>query len=190
MGSAVMTSDILANSTSFFLQLPPELRDDIYAVLLTGKPVHSSILHVSRLVHTEALPHLYSKNIFTAHPRLLTSLPCLLFPSRPVTSPSLIAMIRRYCIRIRLDVDAPWTAEAVTKAFSGVEELVIEVWQASFGTCGVGVLEPFAGVRRVGKASIGGSVGGGFARWLEGVMMGSAEEVEWEGSRWDGWERG
>ena len=78
----------------------------------------------------------------------------------------------------------------MAKAFSGLEMLEVEVWQASFGSCGVGVLEAFGAVRGVANARVSGCVGGGFARWLERAMMGDAVVGEWEGESWSVWERG
>ena len=177
-------------SISCFLRLPAELRDQIYASLLTFPHISPSILVVSRLTYRECLPHLYVRNTFKAHPALLTSLPHLLRPCHPLTAPALIALIRRFRISVRLDVDPVWSKEAVAKAFSGLEMLEIEVWQASFGSCGVGVLEAFGAVRGVAIAKVSGCVSGGFARWLEALMMGDEAVHEWEGERWNGWERG
>lgn len=71
--------------------------------------------------------------------------------------------------------------EQVTKAFSGVEELTIEVFQAQFGSCGREVLGLWEGVRGVKRARVYGSVTAfpGYARWLGGSMeMGVGEVVE------------
>lgn len=56
------------------------------------------------------------------------------------------------------------------RAFSGVEELEVEVFQASYGNSDFRVLELFAGIRGVRKARVFGSVGREFAGWLEGCM--------------------
>jgi len=48
----------------------------------------------------------------------------------------------------------------------------VEVFQSMYASCDFAVLQLFEGVRRVGKATVHGSVGDGeYARWLEGVMM-------------------
>ena len=71
----------------------------------------------------------------------------------------------------------------MTEAFSGVEELVVDVWEASFGAAGVRVLEGFWGVRGVGRARVRGCVERGMRRWLERVMESEvgAEVVGWDG---------
>ena len=69
------------------------------------------------------------------------------------------------------------------RAFEGAERLEVEVFRASWGLGGYEALEGYAGVRGVGRARVWGSVGRGFARWLEGVMeegVGSVVEA-WEG---------
>lgn len=54
----------------------------------------------------------------------------------------------------------------------------IEVFQAMFNSSDYSVLRLFEGVRGIGRASVGGSVGDGrFARWLEErMMMGHGQE--------------
>ena len=76
------------------------------------------------------------------------------------------------------------------RAFTGVEELVVEVFQSSFQACDYRALEAFEGIRGVGRARVGGSVGRLFAEWLEMCMMslpgkevGRAVGEEWEGER-------
>jgi len=65
----------------------------------------------------------------------------------------------------------------VQECFNGVERLEIEAGEAMFRSAGVGVLMLFQGVRGVGRVVVGGSVGNGFARWLEGCMMGGVGTV-------------
>lgn len=72
---------------------------------------------------------------------------------------------------MRLDVDHGFSKTQVSDAFSGAEELEIEVWQAMFGAADLTALRLFEGVRGVMKAKVSGSVGRGYAAWLEGVMM-------------------
>ncbi|MCJ1418867.1 hypothetical protein MMC32_005218 [Xylographa parallela] len=183
-------------STPFpFLSLPGELRNAIYALLLTPTlsthpypfphPHHQltpSLLRASHLLHTESAPFLYAHS-FRAHSSLLTSFPHFADPARPLTSRFYISLIRRWRISVRLDTDPNWSKRQVTDAFSGVEELSVDVWEASFGASGVRVLEGFWGVRGVGKARVRGCVERGMGRWLEGVMeseMG-AEVAGWGG---------
>lgn len=83
-----------------------------------------------------------------------------------------LAKIRKWYINVRLDVDPKFSAEGAKKAFSGAEELEIDVFQAMYGSCDFSVLELFSGVRGVGRAKVSGSTGcGKYAEWLEGVMM-------------------
>ena len=69
------------------------------------------------------------------------------------------------------------------RAFEGAEMLEVEVFRASWGIGGYEALEGYEGVRGVGKARVHGSVGWGFARWLEGCMEGRVGEVRegWRG---------
>lgn len=68
-------------------------------------------------------------------------------------------------------------------SFSGVEELEVEVWQAEYGTSDLKTLRMFEGVRGVKVVKVSGSVGGGYARWLEGVMQ---LDIGEEGEEWEG----
>ena len=123
-----------------FLQLPGELRNKIYKILLrntrrvpSGAYRHSSsqtklnicgsILRVSKQVYCEAIPYLYTLNRFNAHPQLLKGLPFLADPSRPVLSALYSSMITRFYIAVRLDNDPRWGADDLRKAFSSVQEL-------------------------------------------------------------------
>lgn len=94
-------------------------------------------------------------------------------------------------MQVRLDVDALYTSAAVAAAFSGAEELEVEVSQAMYDSCGIGVLRRFEGVRGVGRARVGGSVPDRrYARWLEERMMSGVGEVG-EGEEFvgdEGWE--
>lgn len=72
---------------------------------------------------------------------------------------------------MRLDVDPKFDAEQATKAFSGAEELEIDVFQAMYGSCDFSVLRLFDQVRGVGKATVSCSTGcEDYARWLEAAM--------------------
>ncbi|KAI9816745.1 MAG: hypothetical protein M1827_001390 [Pycnora praestabilis] len=163
-----------------FLALPPEIRNKIYLLLLTCPPgrgrtaigtLNPSILSTNSQIWTEAQGILYGDNVFTAHPSLLNSMPHLLHTSKPILSHRVIQQIQRYRLRMRLDCDPFYDAEALAKAFSGVEVLEIEVWQAQYGSCDEGLLEIFRGIRGVGKARVWGSVSGEYAHYLERSMM-------------------
>lgn len=153
-----------------FLTLPGEIRNLIYAHLLvlpppstspalTGKaPLHPQILRVSQQIYAEALPFLYAYNTFIAHPARLCRLPQLRRWLDPVTALALRARIRRYHIFVRLECDASFSAEEAARAFSGMEELTIEVFQSRFRGSGSHVLRLFEGVREVQRARVLGCV--------------------------------
>ncbi|KAI0123018.1 hypothetical protein BJ170DRAFT_122428 [Xylariales sp. AK1849] len=182
------------HQTPTFLTLPLELRLEIYTQLLrlpsrgaakpgfhSGHPtpgtgtstIHPQILSACRQTHVEALPLLYRLNTYTAHPSLLASFPRLRPWYAPVSSASMASLIRRFRLRVRLDADPAFTAAAAQAAFSGMEEVEIEVWQAAYRGAGREVLGLFEGVRGVKRARVTGSTGGfgEYAAWLEGVMM-------------------
>ena len=118
-------------STSSFLQLPAELRDSIYALVLT--PPHiphlrrlatrglcsdyilpslnlsPALLRTCRQVHDEATSILYGANQFASHPSLLTAMPYLISPRRPITDGSGRWRIKKWYIHLRLDVDPRFT---------------------------------------------------------------------------------
>ncbi|KAF2138867.1 uncharacterized protein K452DRAFT_194578, partial [Aplosporella prunicola CBS 121167] len=184
-----------------FLRLPAELRNEIYSLLLTSPTIpalqrkaarcttysaaralpradiHPAILQTCRQIHAEATPMLYGRNTFAAHPSLLSGLPNLVQPSRPVTAPSVANLIRNWRLAVRLDTDARFSAKDAARAFSGAESLDIEAWQAQFEAADYSVLRLFEEVRGVRRVRVHGSVEPRFARWLELVMM-SPEESE------------
>lgn len=175
--------------------LSGELRNTIYRLLLTSPivsnlrrlasnnhlcssilpsfaiPLSLNILLVSRRTYNEASPIFYTENTFSAHPSLLTSLPCLINPQRPMRAPGLGKRICRWYVNVRLDCDARYDAEALCAAFDGVEELEIEAHEAMFRAAGPDVLLMYAAIRGVKKARVVGSVDATFARWLEGCVM-------------------
>ncbi|GKT50274.1 uncharacterized protein ColSpa_10455 [Colletotrichum spaethianum] len=174
----------MSSSKCHFLDLPLEIRLDIYAHLLLHPPIdklnpnrpaariHPAILTASRQTHAEGTPVLYSKNMFLAHATLLASFPRLRLWYPPVRERSVLPQIRRFHIRVRLDCDPAFDASAAAAAFSGVDELVVEVWQAMFQGADHGALQVFEGVRGVRDVKVYGSITGfeGYVRWLEDVM--------------------
>lgn len=82
-------------------------------------------------------------------------------------------MIRRYYIHVRLDCDPNFSAKKAQEAFTGVDELTLDVFQAQFGSSDYKVLKLFEGIRDVRKARVYGSITGfpEYADWLEGAMM-------------------
>ncbi|KAF4970662.1 hypothetical protein FZEAL_9987 [Fusarium zealandicum] len=167
-----------------FLDLPVEIRLDIYDQLLRTTPytkccrqnpdnqVHASLLRANRQIHDEATDLLYGTNTFLAHPTLLTSFPRLRAWYDPVQESSIIPRIRRFHAQVRLDVDLPYEADAVTKAFSGLDELSIDVVQAMFLGVGYRNLTKFEGVRGIKKIRIFGSTTGfeDYVEWLKKAM--------------------
>jgi len=171
--------DCITTKGTSFLHLPGEIRNHIYHLVLIHpscpprRSTHNlvpNLLSTCRQITQEATPILYSLNTFTAHPSLLTSMPYLHSPTRPLYTPGLHTRIRRWRIQIRLDCDARFTEEDVTKAFTGCEELEIEAKEAMFRGAGNAVLMLFAGVRAVKSARVIGSVDREFAEWLEESM--------------------
>lgn len=173
-----------------FLDLPGEIRNQIYTQLLLvprpslqrlpgDPPIYPQILSVCRKVHEEARQILYSCNTFLAHPNLLSGLPRLSLYHGSISSSTLISLIRRYHIRVRLDCDPNFSLIKAASAFSGVEELTIEVFQAQFGSSDYTVLRLFEGVRGVKRVRIYGSVTAfpEYIDWLEAAIVTPKEGV-------------
>ena len=186
-------------STSIFFRLPAELRNQIYEELLCpntphhknlatystpSKPpaVYPAILQTCRKVHEEAQDLLYTTHVFHAHRSLLTALPHLICPEKPILSQSGIAKINRWQLELRLDIDPRFTSSQATAAFSGAEFLEVKVWQSMFDGADNSHLRLFTGVRGVGVAKVTGCDDEGLARWLEArMMMPIEQEVKNEG---------
>lgn len=175
-----------------FLDLPGEIRNKIYHHLLIlpristprplgDPPLHPQIISTCHLIHSEALHFLYGLNTYLAHPNLLNGLPRLRLYYDTIRVAPLIALIRRFHIRIRLDCDPNFKKEKAAAAFTGMEELTIEVFQAAYGGSDHKVLELFEGVRAVGKSRVYGSVVAfpRYVAWLERSMMcAEGEDIE------------
>lgn len=148
-----------------FLHLPPEIRNQILRLLLThttpifttsstslGPPsptllhLRPHILLVCKCIYKEGSSILYGENTFQAHPTFLTSSTFALDPYRPIGFAHLVTQIRRFHIRVRLDCDPFYQPEAVRNAFTGLNELQVEVFRSSFGVCGYEALDGFSGV--------------------------------------------
>jgi hypothetical protein len=171
-------------TTLTFLDLPGEIRNQIYfqllivlpvsvSQLLHHPPIYPQILGVCKKVHEEARRILYSCNTFLAHPNLLSSFPRLRLHYSTISSPTLISLIQRYHIRVRLDCDPNFSLKEANHSFTGIEELTIEVFQAQFGSSDYKVLRLFEGVRGVKRARIYGSVTSfpEYVQWLETAMV-------------------
>ncbi|KAJ4141273.1 hypothetical protein NW768_000484 [Fusarium equiseti] len=183
MAAAIQQQQQQPHKTGF-LDLPVEIRLEIYDQLLItapytrcGRPcpeqkVHASLLRTNRQIHDEATDLLYGSNTFLSHPTLLTSFPRLRNWYGPVKESSVIPNIRRFHTQVRLDVDLPYDADAVTKAYSGLDELTIDVVQSMFLGVGYRNLRMFEGVRGVKKVSVTGSTTGfeDYVEWLKMAM--------------------
>ncbi|KAK4452470.1 hypothetical protein QBC34DRAFT_435789 [Podospora aff. communis PSN243] len=160
--------------------------------------LHINILSVCRKIYTEAAPVLYGYNAFFADEVLLTALPRLRPWFAPVTVGGVGGRVKRWHLRLRLDSPSPWPIEKVTQAFSGVEELVVHLWQATFlGGVGAETLRLFEDVRGVRRVEIRDAPPGfeRYTAWLErrmGMPLGeegeeyACEDVA-ERKRLDGW---
>ena len=168
-----------------FLTLPGEIRNQIYNLLLIipppgvprslggGSKISPQILNVCRQIYHEAIEVLYGKNTFIAHYSLLSQMPQLRRWHDPITSPALIARIRRYHIYVRLDCDAWFTAACARDAFTGIEEFTVEVFQAQYGSSDYDVLRLFEEVRGIKRVRFLGSISGfpEYISWLQTTMM-------------------
>jgi len=167
-----------------FLDLPGEIRNQIYDHLLVipshstprrlgDPPIYPQILLTNRAIHEEAQQILYGSNTFLARPNLLSGLPRLRLYYPIISSPALISLMRKYHIRIRLDCDPNFKAIKAKEAFTGMDELTIEVFQAQFGSSDHKVLRLFEGIRGVKNVRIYGSVTGfpEYVLWLRNTMM-------------------
>ena len=170
-----------------FLDLPGEIRNQIYLQLLVLRllpaisrrrrlgdgPIYPQILMTCHKVYEEAKQILYGCNTFLAHHNLLIDLPRLRLYYDAITSPTLITLIKRYHIRIRLDNDPNFISAKATEAFTSVEEFTIEVFQAQYGGSDYRTLKLFEGIRGVKKARVYGSTTAfpEYVEWLQNSMM-------------------
>ena len=136
---------------------------------------------------------LYTKNTYCAHPTQLTSSPFLVNSDRIVHYSRYKSSISRWYISLRLDTDPRIKVDDVTRAFTGVESLEVEVWQAMFGSADTRVLKLFEAVRGVSVARVHGSVSSRYSAWLEQTMMaavGTKIEPYCDTGHWDAWTHG
>jgi hypothetical protein len=155
-------------------------RGHVSSYVLPKLGLHPSILAACKQTYNEARSILYTSHVFGAHPTLLTGMPFLVDSSRAIHRPpktlclppdAAEGLIKRWSIQVRLDVDARFSTQQATAAFSGAEELEIEVWQAMFGAeASFGVLKKFEGVRGVRKCRVLGRVDEEVRGWLVGVV--------------------
>ncbi|KAI5461194.1 hypothetical protein BGZ63DRAFT_424110 [Mariannaea sp. PMI_226] len=186
-----------------FMDLPVEIRLEIYDLLLhipafdkfarlndPSTIVHPNLLLANRQINAEATDFLYSDNMFLAHPTLLASFPRLRNCYGPVKESAVVPRIRRFHLQVRLDCDLPYEQDTVTKAFSGLDELEIDLVQSMYLGVGHRNLRKFEGVRGVRRVRISGSTTGfeEYIQWLEGVMMSEvgSQPCEFKDSK-EGW---
>lgn len=175
--------DTSAQPSCLFLSIPLELRLEIYSYLLHLPPycphqrcptshVHTNLLLANRQINDEATPLLYASNTFVAHPTLLTSFPRLRAWYGPIRESTIVPRIRRFHLRLRLDCDVPFDRDVVARAFSGLEELTIDLVQAVFMGVGCANLTRFDAVRGVARVNILGSTSGfeDYVSWLRDAM--------------------
>ncbi|KAI4192445.1 MAG: hypothetical protein LQ350_008649 [Teloschistes chrysophthalmus] len=183
-----------------FCELPAELRIVILRLLLTyttpiiayscndlraPQPfrldIHPNISLASRALHAEANAILYGENTFQAHPTYLTSRAFAMNPHQPVLSSHCISHIKKWHVRVRLDVDPYYSSAEVAQTFSNMAEVEVEVFRASWGLGTYDALEGFTKVRGVARARVHGSLANKYARWLEQAMMSppGTEIEEW-----------
>ncbi|VUC34654.1 unnamed protein product [Clonostachys rosea] len=167
------------------LTVPLEIRLQIYSYLLEvpefspytlpskKAPVAGALLRTNRQINWEATPYLYAHNTFVAHPTLLTSFPRLRPNVRPVSDSYAVSLIHRFHLTVHLDSDLPFDAEALTKSFTGTEELTLHLVQSMFCGAGYANLRQFEGIRGVKRVTIEGSTTGleDYIEWLRKTMM-------------------
>ncbi|KAH7318681.1 hypothetical protein B0I35DRAFT_432704 [Stachybotrys elegans] len=164
------------------LTIPLELRLEIYSYLLSLPPyykyeyrpshVHPNLLLANRQINWEATPLLYASNTFLAHPTLLASFPRLRAWYMPIRVESVVPRIRRFHIQVQLDCDVPYDRRDVARAFSGIDELTIDLVQSMFMGSGYTNLRRFEAVRGVHRVTILGSTTGfdEYIAWLQKAM--------------------
>lgn len=171
-----------------FMDLPVEIRLDIYNYLLEmpaysrrrspDAHIYPNLLLANKQINWEATDLLYSSNTFLAHPTLLASFPRLRSWYDPVKESSVLPRIRKFHVDVRLDCDLPYEKDAVTQAFSGLDELTININQAMYLGVGHGNLAKFEGIRGVKKVEFTGSTTGfdDYIKWLKAAMMSQPED--------------
>lgn len=184
----------MAQPTASFLDLPPEIRLEIYNYLLVApettvsktdpnrtKPLHPAILRLCRRVHVEALPILYSANAFLFHPATGTAVLAVRPWLGRVRSVHHLSYVRRFRVSLRLDADPGFDDATAAEIFSGCESLVVTTWRAAYFGNGYAPLRRFEAVRGVREVKIWGPVRGfrAYVTWLEKAMKSEiGSEVE------------
>jgi hypothetical protein len=178
-----ITSSSSSSPKASLLTIPLELRLEIYSHLLhlpayykyeyRPSHVYPNILLANRQINWEATPLLYAENTFVAHPNFLASFPRLRSWYMPIREQSVVPLIRRFHVQVSLDCDIPYDQADVARAFSGIDELTIDLVQVMFMGSGYTNLRRFEAVRGVHRVTILGSTTGfeEYISWLRKTMM-------------------
>lgn len=148
---------------------PPMKRNPSSSACSTPKPVelYPQILRACRQTYDEAVETLYASNKFAAHSSMLTTFPRLHKGSAPVAAAHLSQMIRRFTLRLRLDVAPNFDAHQATALLSGLDELEVDGWQAQYLGADIGALRMLEGVRGVRRARVWAGGYEAYALWLQ-----------------------
>ncbi|KAK7935676.1 hypothetical protein PG985_001171 [Apiospora marii] len=151
----------------------------------TPKPVelYPQILRACRQTYDEAVEVLYATNKFAAHSSMLTTFPRLHKGSAPVAAAHLSQLIRRFTLRLRLDVAPTFDAAQAAALLSGLDELDVDGWQAQYLGADIGALRMLEGVRGVKRARVWAGGYEAYALWLQNnipitVMKGIGEPLD------------
>lgn len=154
---------------------PPMKRSSSYSssCCSTPKPVelYPQILRACRQTYDEAVEILYATNKFAAHSSMLTTFPRLHKGSAPVAAAHLSQLIRRFTLRLRLDVAPTFDAAQAAAMLSGLDELDVDGWQAQYLGADIGALRMLEGVRGVKRARVWAGGYEAYAHWLQNNMM-------------------
>ncbi|KAK8066445.1 hypothetical protein PG997_013192 [Apiospora hydei] len=115
---------------------------------------------------------LYATNKFAAHSSMLTTFPRLHKGSAPVAAAHLSQLIRRFTLRLRLDVAPTFDADQATALLSGLDELDVDGWQAQYLGADIGALRMLEGVRGVKRARVWAGGYEAYAHWLQNQSIG------------------
>ncbi|UKZ57850.1 hypothetical protein TrVGV298_011711 [Trichoderma virens] len=135
--------------------------------------VYPAILLANRQINWEATPFLYSSNMFVAHPTLLATFPRLRNWYPPLReAKTLVPLIHRFHIQVRLDLPLQFDRKAAAESFSGLDELSIDLVQSMFLGVDCNNLAVFDAVRGVKTVYISGSTTGfeHYIAWLVNAM--------------------